>query len=191
MTGNDVWDGACVCAGQPMDCNGVIGGSAFIDLCGNCAGGDTGVDPNPDTDLDAILYCFDNCIDIANPLQGDLDGDGIGNPCDNCPWDYNPDQTDLNGNGVGDLCEGGVGIEENNGIIWSIHPNPTRGMVVLSINDARIAEVLIFNMLGELVFSAPSGAQSYDISFLASGSYMVLLSSDEGELLGGKRLVKH
>ncbi len=28
------------------DCNGVVGGSAFIDSCGECAGGNTGITPN-------------------------------------------------------------------------------------------------------------------------------------------------
>ena len=38
-------------------------------------------------------------------VDGDSDGDGIPDSRDNCLNDYNPLQIDLNGNGVGDACE--------------------------------------------------------------------------------------
>lgn len=38
-------------------------------------------------------------------VDGDSDGDGIPDSRDNCPNDYNPLQIDLNGNGIGDACE--------------------------------------------------------------------------------------
>lgn len=38
-------------------------------------------------------------------VVADSDGDGIPDPQDNCPFDYNPLQTDLNSNGIGDVCE--------------------------------------------------------------------------------------
>lgn len=38
-------------------------------------------------------------------VMADSDGDGIPDPQDNCPNDYNPLQTDLNSNGIGDTCE--------------------------------------------------------------------------------------
>jgi ELWxxDGT repeat protein len=36
----------------------------------------------PDTDGDQITDASDNCPAVANPDQGDLDGDGLGNACD-------------------------------------------------------------------------------------------------------------
>jgi len=77
----------------------------------------------PDADSDTVSDTEDNCPDISNWTQADLDGDGQGDVCDadidgdgfedivdNCPLIANPDQTDLDGNGWGDACEGGAGI---------------------------------------------------------------------------------
>ncbi len=52
----------------------------------SCGGGVV----TPDLDLDSVLDGSDNCPDVANLDQSDLDGDGSGNACD----------TDADGDGV-------------------------------------------------------------------------------------------
>lgn len=74
--------------------------------------------PQADNDNDGIPNDSDNCPDVANSDQEDLDNDGIGDVCDddidgdgvlnvddNCPLIANADQADENGNGIGDLCD--------------------------------------------------------------------------------------
>lgn len=188
-TANDMWDGVCDCVGQPVDCNGVIAGAAFYDLCGDCVGGTTGLAPNPDSDNDAILDCNDNCIDVANPLQGDLDMDGVGNPCDNCPWDYNPAQIDSNLNGIGDACEL-VGIAEEEELLWRVHPNPTRDVFVVDVTDTRLRSVRLHSVLGEVVYQSDHGTGAHDISHLSAGTYLLVLMDADGAALGTGRLIK-
>lgn len=70
-----------------------------------------------DTDNDWVEDDLDNCKNIYNPDQSDINGDGVWDMCsdddkdwiiwyyDNCPNVYNPDQKDINRNGIWDVCE--------------------------------------------------------------------------------------
>ena len=73
-----------------------------------------------DDDGDTVLDVADNCSLQSNPLQEDLDSDGLGDLCDddrdgdtvnnssdNCPDSLGkgPSQTDTDGDGEGDLCD--------------------------------------------------------------------------------------
>ena len=188
-TGNDLWDLQCECAGTPIDCAGIIGGTAAPDDCGICAGGTTGVIPNVDTDQDGALDCADNCPALANSDQLDFDNDGIGDLCDNCAWVANPDQADSDGNGIGDLCEQ-IGIGENTITAFTIAPNPATDHVIVTCGDTRARTLAFFDLSGKLIQVAPFAART-DVSALAMGSYVVIAHDAEGRPLARTRLVKN
>jgi MBG domain-containing protein/thrombospondin type 3 repeat protein len=72
----------------------------------------------PDGDGDGVPNTSDNCLNVANPDQADLDHDGAGDACDpdddndgvadtidNCPVLANANQYDEDHDGTGDACE--------------------------------------------------------------------------------------
>lgn len=82
------------------------------------------IDANDDSDNDGVFDDTDNCPAVPNPLQFDLDGDGIGDLCDpetdsdgdscpdmvdTCPGFFSPCPTgslvDSDGDGIGNLCD--------------------------------------------------------------------------------------
>ena len=90
-------------------------------LCGQCHGGcwdtalhtpylraPTAYGAINDADADGVPDSDDNCPVRANPLQGDADGDEIGDVCDLCREDANNIHIPLpdpDGDGIGDNCD--------------------------------------------------------------------------------------
>ena len=189
---NDTWTADCQCVGMlaQIDCAGSINGTAFLDECGICAGGTTGIEPNADVDFDGLQACEDNCIDMFNPAQGDFDEDGIGDACDNCVWVYNPLQADADGNGVGDACDAFLGLSEvAPAEVFSLYPNPSHGAVQVRCAIPLARSLRFHDALGALVLEAPL-RRSMDLERLATGVYAVLVLDAEGRPLARTRLVR-
>ncbi len=84
-----------------------------------------------DVDEDGMTNDTDNCPDIYNSDQLDLDADGTGDACDsdadgdgindrdsdNCPSLANADQKDSNGDGIGDACDSEAIDTDGDGLI--------------------------------------------------------------------------
>ena len=79
-------------------------------------------------DGDGVADAEDNCPEVLNADQADLDEDGLGDVCDddldgdsvgneqdNCPDTANPDQADSDLDGLGDPCDGGCWLGEEGG----------------------------------------------------------------------------
>ena len=68
--------------------------------------------PNLDEDGDGIFYSTDytlivndNCPNISNADQSDIDQDGVGDLCDNCPEEPNSLQKNYDKDKFGDICD--------------------------------------------------------------------------------------
>ncbi len=195
-TTNDKWNANCQCVGTSanVDCNGDPGGTAFLDDCGVCSGGNTGIIPNADLDGDQVIDCLDNCPSTTNGLQADFDGDGVGDACDNCMWVYNPGQQDTDGNGIGDACQGDlptqvpeqVGDEDGGLRVW---PNPASGSVTVQCPVGDPAKLQVLDPAGRLVQEVTYGSQ-LDVSGFASGPYLVFALDNHGRVIARARLIR-
>ncbi len=108
--------------GDGTTCAGDADGDGFSDLCDTCT--DTDDDGYGNPGYPANQCPHDNCPDIFNPTQSDLDTDWFGFECDNCPSTYNPDQDDSDGDGIGDVCDLSIGAccDAETGACW--HESP-------------------------------------------------------------------
>jgi hypothetical protein len=71
---------------------------------------------NPDQDQDGVPDQDDNCVDVPNPDQSDVDGDDIGDACDTETGPGSDDCTDgLDNDGDGDVDELDSGCQEQEG----------------------------------------------------------------------------
>jgi len=139
QSGSCVVDPACDILDAPCYCPGFVGclegyvcavstGQCFEPECVNDLGcglgyvcgqaGECIVDTTADRDLDGVPDVVDNCKDLKNTGQEDLDrddlgdlcdldidGDGIADATDNCPRVANTSQLDADSNGIGNHCE--------------------------------------------------------------------------------------
>jgi hypothetical protein len=145
-----------------IDCNGVIDGTAFIDSCGNCAGGNTGMSPS--LSKDDCDFIFD-CHGVEN-------GAAFIDSCGNCAGEYTGITPVLDTS----QCREPVPEYEviirlmdsyNNELFWGVN--------VELADEAKVSDGS-----GEVRFTLPEGEYAYTIEKLSyrSESGNIDLSSD-------------
>jgi hypothetical protein len=80
-----------------------------------------------------------------------------------------------------------IGVEESLGGAFSIYPNPTRGDIIVELNNKEIQSILVINLLGEVLLDRVINSQEnkivLNLASFADGIYYVqLTSSDEKHL---------
>ena len=190
-TGNDMWDANCGCNGQEYDCVGVPGGTAYVDACGVCASGTTGIVADPDSDMDGLLDCMDSCPNAFDPDQLDFDQDGIGDACDNCSWIANPDQTDTDGNGIGDVCDAANAIAGSSGTaLFTFAPNPAREEVRITAIPDGVRRVQVVALTGAVVLHVDATQRRIPLDAVPVGVYQIMALDADGRPLAQGRLVR-
>jgi hypothetical protein len=137
-------EGTNVLAVRAMD----DGGSTYIDQ-------QVVYDLPDDTDGDGIYDIVDNCPNVANADQADLDSDGTGDACDsdidgdgvanatdNCVRVSNDDQSDVDGDGQGDACD-------SSWFSFGGYRPPVNGGGILNVAKAGSAIPLKFSLGGD------------------------------------------
>ena len=103
--------------------------NGFINVGGNPSGpvwsSDTPFTGSNDSDGDGITDNFDNCPNVPNPIQSDLDSDGTGDLCD-------PDEINTNGLGIGTQTPA-TKLEIKGGVYVNA---PQQGIIMKSANGS-------------------------------------------------------
>jgi hypothetical protein len=86
---------------------------------------------------------------------------------------------------------GGVGIHESEPVLFTIYPNPARGMVAVE-TDLKNTEISISEMNGRILlqtFLSESGTTILDLHGFASGVYLLRVTTEDGR--NGARILVH
>jgi hypothetical protein len=102
---------------------------------------------------DTVSWAF---VILADPGNADCDNDGISDHSDNCPCAANPLQEDIDGNGVGDACEVNVGMNPESAESFRFdenYPNPFSEKTTLTYTVPFESHVTmkVFDIVGNLV----------------------------------------
>ena len=188
-----------------LDCNCDKNGLAFIDSCGICAGGSTGITPvldkiacyvNPDCNGDEDGYAFiDSCGNCAGgntgippvfdkigcyvhpDCHGDEDGSAFIDSCGICAGGNTGITPVLDTNECLHTSDNSLKQpEELNQPCFRIFPNPNNGQLNIIYNGALPFQIMIVDMLGKVVLEENlNGSSTINASHLMAGYYEVII----------------
>ena len=78
-----------------------------------------------------------------------------------------------------------TGVNDLNPLAFGLFPNPTTGAITLQVSmEVADVNMQVFDATGRIVFSQDNlivqNSISFDLSYLSTGTYMMMLSNDEG-----------
>lgn len=167
-TDNAVYPGATeICDGKDNDCmNGIDDGLTFVDYY---------VDTDNDT------YGIGSPVSLcSNPGVGYATQDG---DCDDNSAAVYPGATEILDNGIDENCDGTdnyLGLSEENVYQFSIHPNPSNGLITFSMNQEVNGMIEVVDLNGKVQFSQELiGSETHlNLSDLAKGTYLLKLKAE-------------
>ena len=112
----------------------------------------------------------------------DTDGDGIPDEIDNCPEVANPDQSDVDFDGVGDYCDPdfpmckGCPLDENEIKVSKLITPDTFGpestWQIINIENFPNSKVYVYNRNGQLVFEKTAYQNDWSGNYQETGEYL-------------------
>ena len=109
----------------------------------------------------------------------DTDLDGVIDFEDNCPNVYNPNQEDVDNNGIGDICDQSFAIDESHKTLVKLWPNPSSTGWNIS-SEEILSEVKVMTISGQEVdINKPNLTKTYiDNSSLPEGVYIIVVNNE-------------
>ncbi len=174
---NTTSDSITISVTYPLDCNGDANGTASIDACGVCSGGNTGNTPNEScTDCNGDVNGTAS-VDACGICSGGNTGNTPNESCTDCNGDVNGTASE----DVCGVCSGGntgiTPITDANDCVTSvdqgqssgvaIYPNPTEENVYLSIS----VDWSLYTMTGQKIMSG--SGNTIEMKNIPSGLYLI------------------